>query len=118
MRIRGAARLIGAALALASAGGACAGTPAVELFYERAVMTAADGACQLFAPDVGAALAAAKAQARGAALRSGADPASLAGIETRATAVVGAAGCQSADIATAAARVRSAFEGYVHLDRM
>ena len=110
--------MIAAALALASASGACAGTPAVELFYERAVMTAADGACRLFAPDVGAALAAAKAQARGAALRSGADPASLAGIETRATAVVGAAGCQSADIATAAARVRSAFEGYVHLDRM
>jgi hypothetical protein len=107
-----------AALALASAGGAWAGTPAAELFYERAVMTAADGACRLFAPDVGAALAAAKAQARGAALRSGVDPASLAGIETRATAIVGAAGCQSTDIATAAARVRSAFEGYVHLDRM
>jgi hypothetical protein len=106
------------ALALATAGGAWAGTPALGLFYERSVMTAADGACRLFAPDVGAALAAAKAQARGAALRSGADPGSLAGIETRAAAVVGAAGCRSADIATAAARVRSAFEGYAHLERM
>jgi hypothetical protein len=116
--IRGTARLVTAALALAAAGGAWAGTPASELYYQRSVMTAADGACRLFAPDIGAALAAAKAQARGAALRSGVDPASLAGIETRAIAVVGAAGCQSADIATAAARVRSAFEGYLHLDRM
>jgi hypothetical protein len=116
--MRGTARLVTAALALASAGGAWAGTPASELFYQRSVMTAADGACRLFAPDIGAALAAAKAQARGAALRSGVDPASLAGIETRAAAVVGAAGCRSADIATAAARVRSAFEGYLHLDRM
>jgi hypothetical protein len=106
------------ALVLAAAGQAWAATPAASLFYERAVMTAADGACRLFAPDVGAALAAAKAQARGAALRSGVDPASLAGIEARAGAAVSAAGCQSADIATAASRVRAAFQGYAHLDRM
>ena len=116
--IKRTARLVAAALVLASAGAAWAGTSAAELFYERSVMTAADGACRLFAPDIGAALAAAKAQARGAALRSGVDPASLAGIETRAAAVADAAGCGSADIATAAARVRSAFEGYAHLERM
>jgi hypothetical protein len=35
-------------------------------------MTAADGRCRLFAPAVGSALDAARAQARGATLRSGA----------------------------------------------
>jgi hypothetical protein len=116
--IRETARIAAAAFALGPAGGAWAGTPATDLFYERAVMTAADGACRLFAPDVGAALAAAKAQARGAARRSGVDPASLAAIEARAASAVGAVGCGSADIATAAARVRSAFEGYARLERM
>jgi hypothetical protein len=118
LAIKGVMRGVATALALAAAGQAWAATPAASLFYERAVMTAADGACRLFAPDVGAALAAAKAQARGAALRSGIDATSLAGIEARAGAAVSAAGCQSADIATAASRVRTAFQGYAHLDRM
>jgi hypothetical protein len=108
----------GLALALATATGASAATPAIGLFYERALMTAADGACRLFAPDVGAALAAAKAQARGAALRSGVDAASLDGVEARAIAKASAAGCRSPDVATAAARVRSAFQGYAQLDHM
>jgi hypothetical protein len=115
---RALAKATTAALALATATGATAATPATSLFYERAVMTAADGACRLFAPDVGAALLAAKSQARGAALRSGADAASLAGAEARAIAAVGAAGCASPDIAAAAARVRSAFQGYAQLDHM
>ncbi|MEJ0064747.1 MAG: hypothetical protein WDM85_04365 [Caulobacteraceae bacterium] len=63
------------------------------------------------------ALAASKAQARGAALRSGADPAGLAALEAQAGAA-GAAGCQSANIAAAAQQVRSAFAGYAHLDHM
>jgi hypothetical protein len=115
---RALAKAMTGALALATAASASAATPATGLFYERAVMTAADGACRLFAPDVGAALTASKAQARGAALRSGVDAASLAGVEARAIAVVGAAGCQSPDIATAAARVRTAFQGYAQLDHM
>jgi len=113
-------RLVGALVAagaLAYAAGSAA-TPAADLYYQRAVMTAADGACRLFAPDIGAALMASKAQARSAALRSGVDAANLAGVESRAGAAVSAAGCRSGDIAAAAQRVRTAFEGYAHLDHM
>jgi hypothetical protein len=106
-----------AALAVLAVGPALASTPAADLFYQRAVMSAADGACRLFAPDVGVALAASKAQARGAALRSGADPVSLAALEAQAGAA-GAGGCQSANIAAAAQQVRAAFAGYARLDHM
>jgi hypothetical protein len=108
---------LAAALALA-AWPACAATPAVELFYQRAVMAAAGSACRLFAPDVATALAAAKAQARGAALRSGVGASDLAQVETQAAAAAGTAGCGSADLAAGAQRVRTAFAGYAHLDRM
>lgn len=104
---------VGAALA----GQALAATPAANLFYERALMTAADQACRLFAPDVAAALAAAKAQARGAALRSGADATSLSGLEAQADAA-GAAGCRSPGVLAAAAQVRTAFAGYASLGEM
>ena len=50
---------------------------AVDAFYERAVMTAADQHCRLFSPELGSALQAAEAQARGAALRSGANGATI-----------------------------------------
>jgi hypothetical protein len=106
-----------AALGVLAVGPALASTPAADLFYERAVMSAADGACRLFAPDVGVALAASKAQARGAALRSGEDPASLAALEAQAGAA-GSAGCQSAGVAAAAQQVRSAFADWAHLDHM
>jgi hypothetical protein len=108
--------LAGAALALA--GPAVSATPALNLFYERALMTAADGSCRLFAPPLSAALAAAKAQARGAALRSGADPATLRAVETHAASAALGAGCASPDIAVAANRVRQAFEGYAQLASM
>lgn len=108
-----------AALCAASlwAGQALAATPAANLFYERALMAAAGGACRLFAPDVAAALAAAKAQARSAALRSGADAASLAGLEAQASAA-GAASCRSPGVTAAAAQVRAAFAGYAALDEL
>src|SRR5580704_953279 len=102
------AQAAAAALCILAVGPALAATPAANLFYQRAVMTAADGACRLFAPDVGTALAASKAQARGAALRSGADPASLAAAEAQA-ASAGVAGCRSPEIAAAAEQVRAAF---------
>jgi hypothetical protein len=109
--------LAAAALALATAAVAGA-TPASDLFYTRSVMAAADGACRLFAPEVGAALVAAKAQARGAALRSGVDSASLTGIEARAGAAASAAGCAAPPIVAEAARVRAAFAGLARLDHM
>jgi hypothetical protein len=89
-----------------------------DLFYERAVMSAADQRCGLFAPDVAAALAAATAQARGAALRAGTSQGSLRQTEQAARAKANAADCRSADITTAAARVRNAFAGYAKMTRL
>ena len=118
MAIRGGiAQAVVAAFALVAVGPALAAAPAANLYYQRAVMTAADGACRLFAPDVATALVASKAQARGAALRSGADPAGLAAIEAQAN-VAGAADCRSAAVTAAAQQVRAAFAGYAHLDYM
>lgn len=100
----------------AAPGLACASS--VDLFYERSVMTAADARCGLFSGPVGSALAAAQAQARGAALRGGADRATLTAVERRAAQKAGAVACNSADIGSAAGRVRTAFEGYAKLIKM
>jgi len=89
-----------------------------DLFYERAVMSAADARCGLFAPEVGAALAAAAAQARGAALRAGTSQDSLRQTEQAARAKAAAFDCRSPDITTAAARVRTAFSGYARMSRL
>jgi hypothetical protein len=104
--------------------GALALSPAVahaqpaDLFYERAVMSAADQRCGLFAPEVGAALAAATAQARGAALRAGTSGEALRQTERTAQAKAAAADCRSQDIQTAAARVKSAFSGFAKITRL
>jgi hypothetical protein len=113
----GWAQACAAALALSAVSPAF-GAPAADLFYQRAVMTAADSDCHLFAADVSAALVASQAQARGAALRSGEDGASLDAAAARASAAAAGAGCASPDIAAAAARVRAAFAGYARLDHM
>jgi hypothetical protein len=88
-----------------------------DLYYERAVMTAADQHCRLFSPALGSALAAGMAQARGAALRAGVAPTQLAQMKTRAQAAAYSVACGSPDIATAAGRVRTAFDGYSRLTR-
>ena len=118
MAIRGKwAQGLAGALSLAAISPASA-APALDLFYQRALMTSADQYCRLFAPDVAQALAASKAQARGAALRSGANAAELAVLEARAGAQAAAAGCRSPAIAAAADQVRQAFAGYANLDSM
>jgi hypothetical protein len=89
-----------------------------DLFYERAVMSAADQRCGLFAPDVAAALAAATAQARGAALRAGTSGEVLRQAERTAQAKAATVDCRSQDVATAAARVKSAFSGYAKITRL
>lgn len=91
---------------------------ALDLFYERSVMIAADRRCDLFDPGVTTALDAARVQARGAALRAGATDESLQAVEQRAQAKAQAADCQSADVKTAAGRVRTAFEGYSRISRL
>ena len=107
---------LAAVFALSSTGGAFAG--AADTYYERAVMDAAGQRCKLFTPELGSALEAAEAQARGAALRSGADEVRLNQLAERASAKVATVPCASADIATGAARVRAAFAGYSKLQRM
>lgn len=89
-----------------------------DLFYERTVMTAAGHRCGLFDAAVSAALEAARIQARSAALRSGAAIEALAATEQRARAKAAGADCASPDLALAAGRVRTAFEGYSKLLRM
>ena len=89
-----------------------------DLFYERAVMSAADQRCGLFAPDVAAALAAATAQARGAALRAGTSADALLATERAAQTKAGAVDCRSQDVATAASRVKNAFSGFAKLTRL
>jgi hypothetical protein len=102
---------------LATAPGLARAQP-VDLFYERTVMSAADDRCDLFAPDLGAALAAATVQARGAALRAGTSTSALLATERAARAKADGAACNSADVAVAAARVRSAFSGFARMTRL
>jgi hypothetical protein len=106
-----------AGLAVLAAAPAEAAT-ASALFYERSLMSAANGRCHLFTPEIGAALAASAAQARGAALRGGSNSAELAQVRARAVAKAGSLDCRSPDLAIAAKRVRSAFQAYDRLTRM
>jgi len=112
-------RLPAAALGLAiCAAPIAAHADATQLYYERTVMLAADGHCHLFTPDLASALAAAGAQARGAALRAGTTDLVLDQVAQRAQSKAAAVSCASPDIATAAARVRSAFDGFSKLQTM
>jgi hypothetical protein len=104
--------------ALCAAPGVAMAGSALDLFYERSVMTAADNRCDLFDAGVATALDAARVQARGAALRAGASEDVLLGVEQRARARAEAADCRSQDVATAASRVRTAFEGYSRISRL
>jgi hypothetical protein len=89
-----------------------------DQLYERTLMTAADGRCRLLAPAVSAALDAARAQARGATLRSGASEQQVQALEQRARAKADGTACSSKDLATAASRVKAAFEGYAQMQTM
>ena len=107
--------LLGAALAAAPG---AAHARALDLVYERTVMTTADQRCSLFAPEISAALAAAQAQARGAALRAGASSQDIRSAVQRGLARGAAADCRSHDVALAAERVRSAFSAYARMQRV
>ncbi|WP_082554766.1 MULTISPECIES: hypothetical protein [unclassified Caulobacter] len=91
---------------------------AADQLYERTLMTSADARCRLFKPAVGSALDAARAQARGATLRSGVSEVQVQAVEQRARAKAGVAACNSPDLQTAAGRVRQAFDGYSTMLRM
>ncbi len=113
-----AARIMAlAALPLLAASGAWADS-AASLLYERTLMDQAGARCHLFNPDIAAALSAANLQARGATLRSGLKEAGVRQIEARASLKAYAVPCTSPDLATAAGRVRKAFDGYAALRDM
>jgi hypothetical protein len=107
---------LAAALSLAPPG--LAHAQALDLVYERTVMTAADARCGLFTPEVSAALLASQAQARGAALRAGASADALAAVVERARRRASTGDCDSLEFTTAAARVRGAFAGYARVQRL
>lgn len=90
---------------------------AADLFFERTVMSAADERCGLFTPEVSAALAAGRAQARGAALRAGSTTEGIKAIERAARAQAARIVCGSAELQQEAQRVRSAFAGYQNYTR-
>lgn len=114
-----AVRWMGMALvAAAMLAPAAAHAQAVNIFYERALMSAAGQRCGLFTAPVAAALAAGQAQARGAALRAGVAAQELSGVEARARSKAAAQACGSRDLAVAATRVKTAFDGYSRLVKM
>jgi len=112
-----ASRWMGLIAALAAVPAVAFAQP-VDLFYERTVMSALGDRCRLFTPDISAALAASAAQARGAALRGGIDRRALAVMDREARAKAGRQKCKSADVTTAAARVRDAFAAYERITRL
>ena len=81
-------------------------------------MSAANGRCGLFTPDVAGALAAGAAQARGAALRAGTDARTLQDLESRARAEGARLDCRNPRLIGAAARVRDAFSVYSRMARI
>lgn len=111
------ARWIGVSIGLAAMAipTALLAATASDQLYERTLMTAANSRCRLFSPDLAAALDASRAQARGATLRSGASQDQVAALEQRARGKAANVACNSKDLTTAAARVRTGFEGYSKL---
>lgn len=110
--------LAGLAAAMVVPGVVQARGGALDLLYERTVMSAADSRCRLFHPRIAAALNASRIQARGAALRAGTSPETIAETERRARARAAGAACNSKDLTLAAGRVRTGFDGYSKLARM
>lgn len=94
------------------------GAQPADLFFERTVMAAVGDRCRLFTPDVSAALASGAAQARGAALRAGADVKTLKAVEADARARAARIDCASPAVTNSAAQVRDAFSGYQRVTRM
>lgn len=114
---RFAASILALATVLAPAALAQA-APASELYYERVLMHAAGDRCRLFGPDLEAALESSAAQARGAALRAGNATQAVDDTRERAFARASGVDCRSADLATAAQRVRVAFAGLMRTSHM
>lgn len=113
--IRTQAALLAAAALLAPA--AAVAGPA-DTYYERAFVVAANARCDLFQPHIDRALVAATAQARGAALRSGAPEADLTAVAARARVRARSVSCADPQLAVVRQRVDGAFAGWARTPRM
>jgi hypothetical protein len=89
-----------------------------DRYYERSFVLAADQRCGLFRPELAAALNAAAWQARGAALRAGANEREVADTAARARARAASTACGSPDLKTVSQRVEHAFAGWSRTSRM
>lgn len=89
-----------------------------QTYYERAFVVAAHARCDLFEPGIDRALTAATAQARGAALRSGAVATDLGAVAARARARARAVSCNDPQLAIVRDRVDNAFAGWSRTARM
>lgn len=87
-------------------------------YYERSFVLAADARCDLFQPNVNAALTAAAYQARGAALRSGTAQSDLSAAGARARSRAASVACSDPDLKTVRTRVDNAFAGWSRTPRM
>tara|TARA_R110002167_G_scaffold18526_10_gene69299 strand:- start:1332 stop:2171 length:840 start_codon:yes stop_codon:yes gene_type:complete len=105
------------AVALVAAPGAALAQPTAP-YYERSFVLAADARCDLFKPDVAAALSAATQQARSAALRAGTREADLRAAADRALIRARSVSCSDPQLATVRQRVEHAFVGWTRLPRM
>jgi hypothetical protein len=124
--IRRPTRPVKPAVRILAVAAACAGlcvaqaaaAGALDLFYERTLMMAAGERCGLFQPPVAAALAAASAQARSAALRAGEAEADISATRGRALGRAQTVACDSPDLSLAAGRVRTAFQGWARVTKV
>lgn len=115
---RPASRWLGLAGAAVIAAPGAAKADALNLYFERTVLQAADERCGLLAPEVGAALAAGAAQARGAALRQGMSERAMKSLDVRARNRAAGLKCWSAELTQAARQIESAYKGYARITRM
>ena len=89
-----------------------------DAFYDRAFMLAAHRKCDLFEPQLIAALDAAALQARNAALRAGTPASELSAAAARAQSKASRTACGDGDLNRARARVQAGFAGWSRAARM
>ena len=106
-----------AAMTLAAPVGA-ARAAVTDAFYDRAFMLAAHQKCDLFEPQLIAALDAAALQARNAALRAGTPAADLSAAAARARSKASRTPCDDGDLTRVRARVEAGFAGWSRAARM
>lgn len=114
---RSASRMLAATLA-AMALASPVGAAVTDAFYDRAFMLAAHQKCDLFEPQLIAALDAAALQARNAALRAGTPAADLTAAAARARSKASRTACDDSDLSRVRARVQAGFAGWSRAARM